>query len=87
MKQVVTGDGRTPSDVAIERGGTYEHETHGQVEVLGIWKGVQRVDEAGNSSEAGGPMVVRYSLCEGDHPVGELSDTLEGFLDSIELSD
>lgn len=65
----------------------YEYETHGLVEVLGIWRGVQRVDEAGNMNNAEGPRIVCYAIREDDQPVGELSDTLESFLDAIESID
>lgn len=74
-------------DVAIERGGIYEHETHGRIEVLGIWRGVESVDEAGNLHDAEGPLVVCYAIREDDHPVGELSDTLESFRSAIEPVD
>lgn len=83
----MTDDRGETSTVAIERGGIYEHETHGRVEVLGIWRGVERIDDAGNPDEAGGPVVVRYSPRDGDQPVGELSDTLESFLAVIEPVD
>lgn len=84
VSEVVTKDRGSPSNVAIERGGIYEHETHGQVEVLGIWRGVQHVDKTGNPSESEGPMIVCYSLREGDQPIGELSDTLDSFFAAIE---
>lgn len=54
----MTEEQETSSTVAIERGGIYEHETHGQVEVLGIWRGVQHIDEVGNIDDAESPMIV-----------------------------
>lgn len=80
----MTEDQATASGVSIERGEMYEHETHGKVEILGIWRGVQRIDEAGNMDDAEGPMIVCYTIREGDHPVGELSDTVESFLSAID---
>lgn len=69
---------------AIERGETYEHPTHGPVKVLGLWKGMKRVDEAGNTDEdENGPMIVCYTIEADGQPVGELSDTVDEFLDAI----
>lgn len=83
----MTIEGGSDLNVAIERGEIYEHETHGRVEVLGIWRGVQRVDEAGNIDAADSPMVVCFAIRENDQPVGELSDTLESFLSAVESPD
>lgn len=83
----MTEDLGSESDVVIERGGMYEHETHGRVKVLGIWRGVHSVDEAGNLDDAEGPKIVCYTIREGGQPVGELTDTLESFLAAIESTD
>ncbi|OIB59106.1 hypothetical protein [Natrialba sp. SSL1] len=70
------------SDRVIERGDTYEHETYGVVEVTGIWKGVQGVDTTYEANEKD-TFIVRYSAKEDGEQVGELTDTLDKFLESI----
>ena len=73
-------------DPVIEREEIYEHETHGCVRVLGIWRGVQSIDEAGNVDDAEVPMIVCYTT-DGDDSVGELTDTVDGFLNSVKPTD
>ena len=74
-----SGDGRL-----VERGNTYDHDQHGRVEVTGIWRGIEEVDEARNTNEKD-VIIVRYS-CERDEGerVDELTDTLPEFLEAIE---
>lgn len=74
-------DDPTP-DRAIERGETYEHKTHGQVKVTGIWQGVQRVDTARDTNETD-VIIVRFAT-DDDEPVTELTDTLNGFIEAID---
>ena len=73
-------------DPVIERGEKYEHETHGHVKIIGIWRGVQSIDEAGNVDDAEVPMIVCYTS-DGDDSVGELTDTVDGFLSSMTPTD
>lgn len=71
------------SDLAIERGETYDHAEHGQVEITGIWKGVEQVDKARHTDEKD-VFIVRYSAEIDGEQVDELTDTLDEFLRSIE---
>ncbi|WP_224449332.1 hypothetical protein [Haloprofundus salilacus] len=70
------------SDLAIERGGTYDHTEHGQVKVLGIWKGIEQVDEARRTDEKN-IFIVSYSAEINGEQVDELTDTLDEFLQAI----
>ncbi|RQG89630.1 hypothetical protein [Natrarchaeobius chitinivorans] len=71
------------SDQVVEREGTYDHELYGEVEVTGIWKGVEEVDTTRNSNEKD-VYIVRYSADEDGEQVDELTDTLDEFIESIE---
>ena len=71
------------ADEVVERDETYEHETYGQVEVTGIWKGVHEVDTTREANEKD-VFIVRYSTEESGERVDELTDTLDEFLASIE---
>lgn len=71
------------SDLAVERGGTYEHDDHGEVEVTGIWKGVEQVDRAHRTDEKD-VFIVRYSTAVDGERIDELTDTLDEFLQKIE---
>lgn len=70
------------SDLAIERGETYDHAEHGQVKVTGIWKGVEQVDKARRTDEKN-VFIVRYSAEINGEQVDELTDTLDEFLQAI----
>ncbi|MFC7214319.1 hypothetical protein ACFQO4_09550 [Saliphagus sp. GCM10025334] len=70
------------SDLAIERGETYDHAEHGQVKVTGIWKGVEQVDKARHTDERD-IFIVRYSAEINGEQVDELTDTLDEFLQAI----
>ena len=73
-------------DRLIERGRTYDHDTYGQVEVTGIWRGVHEVDEARNTNEKD-IIIVRYSSQRVDGEwVDELTDTLPEFLTATDYS-
>lgn len=68
----------------VERGETYDHDQHGRVEVTGIWRGIEEVDEARNTNEKD-VIIVRYSSeQEEGEQVDELTDTLPEFLEAIE---
>ncbi|WP_290818173.1 hypothetical protein [Halovivax sp.] len=71
------------SDRVVERGETFEHNVHGQVEVTGIWKGVQQVDNARHVNEKE-TIIVRYSADQAGEQVDELTDTLDECLDATE---
>lgn len=71
------------SELAVERGGTYDHDDHGEVEVTGIWKGVEQVDRAHHTDEKD-IFIVRYSADVEGEQVNELTDTLDEFLGAIE---
>ena len=71
------------SERIVERGERYDHETHGRVEVTGIWKGVNRVDKARQTDEKD-VLIVRYSTATDDDSVDELTDTLSEFLEQTE---
>ena len=71
------------SDLVVDRGETYDHTKHGQVEVTGIWKGVEQVDSAHHTDEKD-VFIVRYSTVINGEEVDELTDTLDEFLQSIE---
>lgn len=74
----------TDGNQVVERGQTYDHSEYGSVEVTGIWKGVQGVDEAGNTDETD-VIIVRYQYEQsGRGRITELTDTLPEFLDAIE---
>ena len=71
------------SDLAVERDETYNHSEHGQVEVTGIWKGVEQVDRARHTDEKD-VFIIRHSAEINEEQVDELTDTLDEFLQSIE---
>ena len=71
------------SDRVVDRGETYDHEEHGQVEVTGIWKGIEQVDEARYTDEKD-VFIVRYSAEINGNEVDELTDTLDEFLEAVE---
>lgn len=71
------------SDMVVNRGETYNHAKHGQVEVTGIWKGVEQVDKAGHTNEKD-VFIVRYSTEINGEEVDELTDTLDEFLQFVE---
>lgn len=71
------------SDRVVNRGETYAHAEHGQVEVTGIWKGVEQVDKARHTDEKD-VFIVRYSAEINGEEVDELTDTLDEFLQSID---
>ncbi|RQG95552.1 hypothetical protein [Natrarchaeobius chitinivorans] len=71
------------SDMVVNRGETYDHAEHGQVEVTGIWKGVEQVDKARHTDEKD-VFIVRYSAEINGEEVDELTDTLDEFLESVE---
>lgn len=74
---------RADDDQVVERGETYDHAEHGEVEVTGIWRGIHEVDEARNTNEKD-VIIVRYSAEQDDGPrVDELTDTLPAFLEAI----
>ncbi|GEM_PF-5930140 len=70
------------SDLVVDRGETYNHAEHGQVEVTGIWKGIEQVDTARQTNEKD-VIIVRYSAEINGEEVDELTDTLDEFLQSI----
>lgn len=70
------------SELAIERGETYNHAEHGQVTVTGIWKGVEQVDKAHRTDEKD-IFIVRYSAEINGEQVDELTETLDEFLHAI----
>lgn len=70
------------SDLVVDRGETYNHAEHGQVEVTGIWKGIEQVDTARQTNEKD-VIIVRYSAEINGEEVNELTDTLDEFLQSI----
>lgn len=72
-------------DLVVERGGQYDHATHGRVTVTGIWKGVQQVDRARNTNDTG-TIIVRYTTDRDEEVVetDELTETLDEFLAAIE---
>ncbi|WP_265108811.1 hypothetical protein [Halosolutus halophilus] len=71
------------SDIVVNRGETYNHAEHDQVEVTGIWKGVEKIDKAHHTDEKD-VVIVRYSAEINGEEVDELTDTLDEFLQSIE---
>ncbi|WP_290815312.1 hypothetical protein [Halovivax sp.] len=71
------------SDMLVDRGETYNHAEHGQVEVTGIWKAVEQVDRARHTNEKD-VITVRYSAEINGEAVDELTDTLDEFLQSIQ---
>lgn len=74
---------RSDDDQVVERGEIYDHDEHGEVEVTGIWRGIDEVDEARNTDEKD-VIIVRYSAEPEDGPrVDELTDTLPEFLEAI----
>lgn len=70
------------SELAVERGESYDHADHGQVKVTGIWKGVEQVDKTRHTDEKN-VIVVRYSAEINGEQVDELTDTLDEFLQAI----
>ena len=75
---------RSDDDRIIERGQTYDHDQHGQVEVTGIWQGVQEVDETRNTGEKD-VIIVRYFCKSTDGgQVEDFTDTLDQFLEATE---
>ena len=73
----------TESDRIVERDETYEHDDYGDVEVTGIWRGVEQVDAA-RHTERKDVIIVRYSAELNDERVEELTDTLDEFLDATD---
>lgn len=71
------------SDLAIERGETYDHADHGQVAVMGIWKGVEQVDTARRTDEKD-IFIVRYSTEINGEQVDELAETFDEVLQAID---
>ncbi|RQG97679.1 hypothetical protein [Natrarchaeobius chitinivorans] len=71
------------SDLAIERGETYDHTRYGQVEVTGIWKGVDRVDKAHNTND-NSTIIVRFATEEDGTRTTELTETVDEFIEAIE---
>ena len=71
------------SEQVVERGETYAHAEHGEVEVTGIWKGIEQVDKTHHTDEKD-VFIVRYSAEIDGEQVDELTDTLDEFLRSIE---
>ncbi|MFC7140064.1 hypothetical protein ACFQMA_09485 [Halosimplex aquaticum] len=71
------------SERIIERGETYSHTKHGQIEVTGIWKGVNQVDKAHHADERD-TFIVRYSAEVNGEEVDGLTDTLDEFVQYIE---
>lgn len=67
----------------VERGTTYDHAVHGEVEITGIWKGVTRADSAHQTTDSG-TIIVRYSTEHDGKSVTELTDTLDEFLEAVE---
>ncbi|WP_293032799.1 hypothetical protein [Natronococcus sp.] len=67
----------------VEREETYDHERHGEVEVTGIWKGIEEVDGTRDADE-NDVYIVRYSTEEDGKEVDELTDTLDEFLAALE---
>jgi hypothetical protein len=76
-------DPGSDGEQVIERGETYEHERHGDVEVTGIWKGIDEVDGTRDANE-NDVYIVRYSADEDGKQVDELTDTLDEFLEAVE---
>lgn len=76
-------DHASPSDRAIERGGIYDHATHGRVEVTQIWQGTEWTDAVAVSPteerEARRPIVVRYIPADDGDWHDELAATLDEF--------
>lgn len=71
------------SGLSIERGETYDHTEHGQVEVTGIWKGVEQIDKARHTDEKN-VFIVRYSAEINGEQVDALTDTLDEFIQAVE---
>ncbi|AEH37158.1 hypothetical protein [Halopiger xanaduensis] len=70
------------SEMVVSRGETYNHAKHGQVEVTGIWKGVENIDKARHTDEKD-VVIIRYSAEINGEEVDELTDPLDEFLQSI----
>lgn len=71
----------------LNTGADLLHSAHGAVEVVGIWRGVERVDTAENETATdNSTMIVCYTIHD-NGPVGELSSTLDEFVASIEPSE
>lgn len=73
---------------SVEVGEVYNHASHGNVKVTGIWQGVSSVDTARNT-DTKHTIVIRFSPVKTDdrRSVPDLADTLNEFLDAIEMSD
>lgn len=71
------------SERVIKRGETYNHVEHGQVEVTGIWKRVQRVDKTHHADEKD-VFIVRYSAEIDGEEIDGLTETVDEFIGSIE---
>ncbi|WP_339105909.1 hypothetical protein [Haloterrigena salinisoli] len=73
---------------SIEVGEVYDHASHGNVKVTGIWQGVSSVDTARNT-DTKHTIVIRFSPIETDdrRSVPDLADTLNKFLDAIKIDD
>lgn len=68
-------------DQVVEQGETYEHSKYGTIEVMRIWRGVNRVDITRDVSESD-TIIVRYTI-KGDGRPEELTDTLDEFFKAI----
>lgn len=71
------------SDQKVKQGETYTHAEYGLVEVIGIWRGVHRVDTSYNTKESD-MVIVRYATEQDESLAEELADTIDGFLAAIE---
>lgn len=70
------------SEPIVERAETYRHAEHGVVDVVGLWKGVTRVERA--SPDAAETIVVRYTSHGNDEQTAALVETLDRFVERID---
>lgn len=69
------------SDRVVERGETYDHDEYGDVEVTGIWRGINQVDAAHHTNQKD-VIIVRYSAEHDGESIEELTDTITEFLEA-----
>lgn len=71
------------SERVIERGYEYNHDEHGTVRVIGIWRGVNSADSAYNTDEAE-VIIVRFAPENDKVEIQEDAETLNRFLEKTE---
>lgn len=67
----------------IVKSETYHHTEHGRIKVTGIWKGTEQVDKVLHNDDKDS-FIVRYSVGHSRKMIGEFTQTLDNFLQSIE---